>query len=162
MYVLPQQNKIEKKEEIKRGYRGGESFPDLLRVSWLLRVWKLNWQRQINREKHTVYSISALYGMRGFIRKRRPISRKKVCWGRSEWHSCFCIFLKVFQIKICNMPRCHIWGQACPGPHQGQVKERGRKKGRKKENTGRKEGKKKVGKHLLSNPAPKLGVIKIY
>ena len=60
------------------------------------------------------------------------------------------------------MPRCHIWGQACPGPHQGQVKERGRKKGRKKENTGRKEGKKKVGKHLLSNPAPKLGVIKIY
>ena len=33
MYVLPQQNKIEKKEEIKRGYRGGESFPDLLRVS---------------------------------------------------------------------------------------------------------------------------------
>jgi len=53
-------------------------------------------------------------------------------------------------------------GIACPGLHQGQVKERGRKKGRKKENTGRKEGKKKVGKHLLSNPAPKLGVVKIY
>lgn len=52
-------------------------------------------------------------------------------------------------------------GVTCSGPHQGQVKKRGRKKGRKKEKAGRKEGK-KIGKHLLSNPAAKLGVIKIY
>ena len=31
--------------------------------------------------------------------------------GRSECPSCFCCFLSLLQLKIFNMPRCHIWGQ---------------------------------------------------
>ena len=32
-------------------------------------------------------------------------------WGRgSEWPSCICFFLKVLQLKIFNMPRCHALG----------------------------------------------------
>ena len=108
------------------------------------------------------YLISALCGMRGLIRKWRPISRKKVCWGRSEWHSCFCLFSQSFRLKYLICQGAIFGGSLSWSPSRASERKRKEEGKKKKEKAGRKEGKEKVGKHLLSNPAPKLGVIKIY
>ena len=31
-------------------------------------------------------------------------------WRNVRWPSCFCYFLKFFQLKMFNMPRCHTFG----------------------------------------------------
>lgn len=44
------------------------------------------------------------------------LGRKGKGCGRSEWSSCFCYFLKLLQLEVFNMPRCHIWGGGSPNP----------------------------------------------
>lgn len=34
--------------------------------------------------------------------------RREGKWGRSEWPYCFCSFLKPVQLRIFNIPTCHI------------------------------------------------------
>lgn len=43
-----------------------------------------------------------------------PVSGKKDK-GEEVRVTCFCLFLKVFQFKIVNIPRCHV---VYPQPHQ--------------------------------------------
>lgn len=73
-------------------------------------------------------------------------------------------FSKSFRLKYLICQGAIFRGSLSWSPSRASERKRKeeRKKGKKKRKGGRKEGKKKVGKHLLSNPAPKLGVIKIY
>ena len=71
-------------------------------------------------------------------------------------------YSKSFRLKYLICQGTIFGGSLSWSPSRASEKKKEGRKEEKKEKAGRKEGKKKVGKHLLSDPAAKLGVIKIY